>query len=304
MSKIDKDISILILKEHIQQIYGVLDNSKYLHNIQQQQQNQSQSGCYTITSQVPVINKPLTVQQKPVQRTDTTQIKSNQILELNVASLKSTEKDKKSSFNLFNSFRSSNIETDSMLDIDISDDSDSGSISLSAIGSIIDLHTPDHRIGVETSTLNESSIEASTELLVSPEIEQSKEIELQDHKYEVCLKINNIECCAQLIQDDISVIGRLFHVDICDNNEFIYEKNEKTPEIKFRLVKGSECSRKSYATDMSLEIRILDECFCLNQSTLVGLLELVEDEEQSETGLPIKIIIDNCKVNMSVNRLL
>ena len=55
---------------------------------------------------------------------------------------------------------------------------------------------------------------------------------------------------------------------------------------------------------MSLEIRILDECFCLNQSTLVGLLELVEDEEQSETGLPIKIIIDNCKVNMSVNRLL
>jgi hypothetical protein len=298
MNKIDKDISILILKEHIQQIYGVLDNSKYLHNIQQQQQ----SGCFTITSQLSVTTKPITVQQqKSVQRTES---KSSQVLELNVASLKTSEKDKKIGFSLFNSFRSTNNERESMLDLEISDDSDSGSISLSAIGSTVDLHMPDQRIGNETSTLNGSLIEASNELLISSEIDQSNEIvtndENDDNKYEISLKVNNLELCAQLIKKNISVFGRLFHVDICDNNEFIYEKNENT-EINFRLTKGSECSRKSYATDMCLEIRLLNEFFSLNQSTLAGLIELVEDEQQSEGGLPIKIIIDNCKVNMSVS---
>lgn len=294
MSKADKDINYLILKEHIQQIYGVLDNSKYIHNMSHH--HQSSTANVAANKQTVVAQN-----QKPLQRADAT-IKPK-IQELSVASLKASLKDSKTT--IFSFSRLSNAETDSM--IDYSDDSDSGSISLSVIGSTVDLSIHEQRNVNEVVLLKESSIEVSTEVLNSSEAASFHDSEkianevIVKENFEVVVELNDLQFCAQLLDDSVNVFGRLFHLRILDNNEFDYEKNEKT-EINVRLSKGLASNRKHKDAKSNgfLELRLLNECFCLNQSTLTGLIELVEDET-SENSLPVKIQIFNCKVNMSVS---
>ena len=292
MTKIDKDINYLILKEHIQQIYGVLDNSKYLRNNTSLPSLASPShtqSLQTISSQMNPISKATVGAHKTLSRV-------SQVLELNVASLKSA--DKKSTLRSF-SFRSAQNDSDSVLDAYMDEDSDSESISVSAIGMLnIDnskaLPTNDTENHISSSLPKESpSIAASNEILsTSPDVEATC--------FEVPVKLSSLQFCLQLIKDEMCVLGRLYSIDICDNNEFT-ERNENG-EINIRFSRGSNSSHKQYGANYSgfVELRISKECFNLNQSTLVGLLEMLEDEP-AEKSLPVKIIIDNCKINMSVS---
>ncbi len=294
----------MILKEHIHEIYGILDQSKYINQI-------------PVAIQPTVI--PISSQNKPQENTkrttnDTslfssfTKSSASQILELNVTSLKNESiLSRKGSFNLFNSLRSSN-DTDSMIDVDISDDSDSETISISGHIDTRAYYTNDFK-PTEPVLIKGSSVGTSNEGLSSTSMPTSPDIvtaELTD-VYEVVVRLNDLQFCAQLQKDDICVLGRVFYVDIHDGNEFsrngqISQVEKDNGVINLRFSKGPISGRKQYGADLSgfLEIRLLNEFFYLNQSTLGGLVELLEDDS-SETGLPVKILIENCKINMSVS---